>query len=82
MIYKENRGRTDAISKVTFRLNKAQETKKGKQPRQMIIFYIVKTSSNVKEIEETCSRDRRRSSPTIGCPFARTPRPVVTKTET
>lgn len=30
---------------------------------------------------ETFSRDRRRSSPTIGCPSARTPRPGVIKTE-
>ena len=47
----------------------------------MIIFYIDKTSSDVKETEETCSTDRRRSSPTIGCPSARTPRRGVTKTE-
>jgi len=30
---------------------------------------------------ETCSKDRRRSAPTIGCPSARTPRPGVIKTE-
>ena len=46
----------------------------------MVIFYIDMTSSNVKGIEETCSRGRR-SSPTVGCPSARTLRPGVTKTE-
>jgi hypothetical protein len=46
----------------------------------MTIFYVAKTSSNVKRIEETCNRGRR-SSPTVGCPSARTPRPGITKTE-
>jgi hypothetical protein len=47
----------------------------------MVIFYIDKTSSDFKGIEETCSKNRRRSSPAIGSPSAQTPRPGVTKTE-
>jgi len=48
----------------------------------MVVFYIDKTSSDVKGIEETCSKGRRRSWPAIGSATARTPRHGVTKTET